>query len=74
MNAFCHFQVILPPTEILARPQTIQLALMFTHPMANGPIMDITQPQSLGVMIDSKAIDLRSSLTEKMINGRRTYA
>jgi len=71
--AYGHFQVLRPSTDIVERPGRISLDILFTHPMAQGPVMDMGPPARFGVMHDGKTTDLRDALKRKPIDGKTSY-
>jgi cobalt/nickel transport protein len=75
-NSQAHFQVIMPSTDIVTAEadKTVELDVMFTHPMDWGPIMNMAAPVQFGVFFQGKKYDLKSSLKEKKIEGKTTYA
>lgn len=73
--ALAHFQVITPSTDYVGPEDsgTVSLDILFTHPMAHGPVMDMGQPRQFGVLVNDRRIDLAGSLEPGTIQGRRTY-
>lgn len=73
--ALGHFQVI-KPTNVIVTPENrkLKLDLLFTHPMENGPIMEMASPSQFGVMIASDKQDLIPRLVTKKISGKSTYS
>ena len=72
-SLLAHFQVVLPPTELLKKPEALQFDIRFTHPMENGPIMNMGIVKSFGVMVDGKKKDLTATLKNKQIAGKKAY-
>ena len=64
-HANAHFQVLLPATDIVEDQDThsVDLDLRFTHPMEQGPSMNMGQPRQFGVLVGGKRIDLAASQT-----------
>ncbi|MFW6162345.1 MAG: DUF4198 domain-containing protein [Planctomycetota bacterium] len=73
--AWAHFQVLIPSTDIVT-PEggtTVELDLIFTHPMEQGPVMEMGRPRQFGVLAGGKKQDLRGSLTPRKIDAKTTY-
>jgi cobalt/nickel transport protein len=71
--ALAHFQVLVPDKQLINRPSRINLELLFTHPMANGPVMDMAKVTQFGVLVNGRKTDLTQTLKEKKIGKARTY-
>lgn len=74
--ALAHFQVLLPSKEIVTEEdeKTISLDILFTHPMAGGPVMEMGQPTEFGVLIaGEEKRDLLPTLTMKKIDGKTAF-
>lgn len=71
-----HFQVILPDRDIVAADaaRTVNLDMLFTHPMEQGPVMEMGRPVQFGVMVEGKQHDLRDALTARKVDGKTTYS
>ena len=65
LNAEAHFQVLLPSVPIVT-PETgarLVLDLVFTHPMEQGPVMNMAKPTRAGVLIgEPQDVDLTDQL------------
>jgi len=73
--ALAHFQELIPNSEFAGeKNRTVDLDIVFTHPMSNGPVMDMGEPTEFGVLVGGKKIDLMSSLKEKKVEGKTAYA
>jgi cobalt/nickel transport protein len=73
--AQAHFQLLLPASDVIGPDdeKTIQLDLQFTHPMEQGPVMEMGPPHQFGVMIDKKKHDLLKDLQPRKIEGKIAY-
>lgn len=73
--AHAHFQVIKPSRDIVTTegPREITLDLRFTHPMEQGPVMEMGEPRAFGVLTGGAKRDLRETLTERKIDGHTAY-
>ncbi len=70
-----HFQLLVPSADILvpARSRTVDLDIRFTHPMENGPVMDMGEPVRFGVMLRGERHDLLDSLRVRQLSGKTAY-
>ncbi len=69
-----HFLVLRPTSDVInggARSVGFQIA--FTHPMENGPIMELGPPERFGVRVAGKDRDLKDRLRPKKVQGKTTY-
>lgn len=74
-SAQAHFQEMIPSTDIVPDEgdRTVHVSMVFTHPVEGGPTMDMGQPTAFGVMTNGRMVDLRSSLQQRSVNGKRAY-
>jgi cobalt/nickel transport protein len=74
-RAAAHFQVLLPATDIVEDPEqrTIELDLRFTHPMEQGPTMNMGRPRQMAALAGGKRIDLAGQLKPRTIDGKSAY-
>ncbi|MDY6992688.1 MAG: DUF4198 domain-containing protein [Pseudomonadota bacterium] len=70
-----HFQVLLPNTDMVTTEMDhrLQLTLMFTHPMQQGPLMDMKPPVQFGVLVDGTQHDLRAQLKAQQQKGNTFF-
>jgi len=73
--AYGHFQVLIPSSEIVAGEgdRNISLNILFTHPMEQGPVMEMVRPKQFGVMARGQKKDLLASLTPRKVAGKSAY-
>jgi cobalt/nickel transport protein len=73
--ARAHFQVLLPSTDIVGSGdgKVVHLDILFTHPMEQGPVMEMGTPRQFGVLVGSKKRDLLKELKPKKIRGKTTF-
>ena len=73
--ARAHFQVLIPSRECVDTPsdRVVELDLRFSHPMENGPVMEMGIPKQFGVLVRGQRHDLLPALEEKTVNGKRTF-
>ena len=74
-EARSHFQVLIPSTDVVAAAdgQTIRLDILFTHPMEQGPVMEMAMPRQFGVLLAGRKRDLLATLTPRKVDGKTTY-
>ena len=68
-----HFQVLLPTSDVVDSGKSLELTLLFTHPMQQGPVMEMGTPRQFGVLVDGQKLDLRDRLQEEKRDGKRAY-
>jgi len=75
ITASGHFQVLVPSTEIVAAEggRTVNLDIIFTHPMEQGPAMEMAPPVQFGVLVGGKKHDLKNKLRAKKIDGKTAF-
>ncbi len=73
--AGAHFLVLTPLSDavVAGSNPAISLDIAFTHPMAGGPVMEMDTPVQFGVVAGGTKADLRASLTERKLSGKRAY-
>jgi cobalt/nickel transport protein len=74
--ARAHFQVLIPSRDVFspADGRTVDLEVLFTHPMENGPVMEMAPPKQFGVLADGEKLDLLDQLQRKPIDGKSAYS
>ena len=74
-TAAAHFQVIKPSTDIVTAEgkKTIRLDILFTHPMEQGPVMDMDVPVQFGVLVGGEKHGLKDSLQAREEDGATVY-
>ena len=75
-TAHAHFQVLIPVTDIVTAkgPRDVAFDILFTHPMEQGPVMEMGKPRRFGVLARSGKQDLLSSLKPVKRQGKTAYA
>jgi len=69
-----HFLTLLPSRDVVVDPATVlHLDLLFTHPMEQGPVMELALPRQFGVLLGGKRTDLLSTLVAQKTDGKTTY-
>jgi cobalt/nickel transport protein len=61
-SASAHFQQILPSNDVPTEGGRVTIDMTFTHPMENGPVMEMKKPKRVGALIDGKTIDLTGAI------------
>jgi len=76
LHASAHFQELIPSTDIVTpkTDRTVHLSIVFTHPMAGGPVMEMAEPVQFGVMANGERKDLKPHLKSKTVDGQTAYA
>ena len=69
-----HFQLLIPSIPFVTpEAREVLLEIVFSHPMENGPVMEMGEPAQFGVMANGEKVDLRESLKAKKVDGKTTY-
>jgi cobalt/nickel transport protein len=75
-RAAAHFQVLLPSTDIVEDQdrRAVELDMRFTHPMEQGPTMNMAPPRRFGVLIGGKRrVDLAGQLKPRKVDGKSAF-
>jgi len=72
-GAFAHFQTLIPSTDVPVEGGDVTLDLYFTHPMDQGPTMDMAKPRRVGVKRGQAITDLTPKLEERTVDGKRAW-
>ncbi len=74
-EAWAHFLVLQPSADVIeSGGRTVELAMLFTHPMEQGPVMEMAEPRQFGVMVDGKKKDLKGLLRPGKLEGKTVYS
>jgi cobalt/nickel transport protein len=75
VDAKAHFVVLIPNNDVVAGAdgQSVSLDMLFTHPMEQGPVMEMARPRQFGVLAGGKKVDLLGRLQASKIDGRTAY-
>jgi len=73
--AQAHFQLVIPSPGMVTAggDKTVELNLLFTHPMEGGPVMEMGPPVQFGVLAGGKKVDLLKTLQLKVVEGKSTF-
>ncbi|MCW8883681.1 MAG: DUF4198 domain-containing protein [Motiliproteus sp.] len=74
-GSYGHFQELIPSNDIAHHNdhQQIDLQLRFTHPMQQGPLMEMAPPKLFGVLTPHGKVDLLESLEPIEHKGYRSF-
>jgi cobalt/nickel transport protein len=74
--ALAHFQTLLPSGDIVTveGPRRVTFDVRFTHPMEQGPLMEMGRPRQFGVLADGKMADLLDALQLRKVDGKSAYS
>jgi len=70
-----HFQVLLPHREVIeaGHGRTVELDILFTHPMEQGPVMEMGTPRRFGFLAGGKVHELSDALCPRKLEGKTAY-
>lgn len=68
-----HFQELLPSADVLPEGGTVDLDLVFTHPMDGGPQMVMARPARFAMLRDGALVDLADRLVEVLDGGSSAW-
>jgi cobalt/nickel transport protein len=72
--AGAHFLVLRPSSDVVGpEERSVSLEILFTHPMEQGPIMELGRPERFGVLAGGKDRDLLGQLRPRKIDGKTVY-
>jgi cobalt/nickel transport protein len=73
--ADAHFQELIPSEDNVAAGggRAVTLDLVFTHPMARGPAMEMAKPARFGVKSGDRVDDLLATLSERKVDGKTAW-
>ena len=69
-----HFQMMYTPTSQLEKPTTVDMKLVFGHPMENGHTMNMDKPEAFFVQFKDKKADLLGDLKKITWSGHDNKA
>jgi cobalt/nickel transport protein len=74
-QAQAHFQVLIPSTDVFsaADGHVVNLEMLFTHPMEQGPVMAMGRPRQFGVLVGGMKHDLAGQLRTRQVDGKAAY-
>lgn len=73
--AWGHFQVLVPSSDIVTASggKTVDFNIIFTHPMEQGPTMEMGAPVQFGVLAGGEKQDLLDTLEAVKEDGKTAY-
>ncbi len=73
--ASAHFLVLLPSDDVVEAgdPRAVEMAIAFTHPMEQGPVMEMGEPRQFGALAHGRKVDLRGVLLPRKLEGKTAY-
>ncbi len=73
--AQAHFLELLPSTDIVSAgdDRTLSFDIVFTHPMARGPAMEMAKPVRVGVLGNGKTSDLTGQIESAPVDGKSAW-
>jgi len=73
--AAAHFQELIPSSDVVSAgdPRTVRLDAVFTHPMSQGPAMEMAKPARMGVRVNGKTQDLLGQLQSGEVDGKTAW-
>jgi cobalt/nickel transport protein len=73
--AQAHFQELIPEPALVTDKSgpDVALSLTFTHPMENGPAMDMGKPARFGMVMNGATTDLTDRLEAATVDGKAAY-
>jgi len=73
--AQAHFQKLIPSTNVVDQDtgRHVTFDLTFTHPMTNGPAMNMAKPLQFGMQFDGKKTDQLGALSPKTVDERAAF-
>ena len=71
-----HFQLLIPSRDVVSPgdPRTVDFEIVFTHPMEDGPAMEMAVPRQFGVLVHGNKSDLLETLQPTKVDGKTAYA
>ncbi len=74
-RANAHFLVLLPNSDVIESDQgrNVVLEILFTHPMEQGPVMEMTRPRRFGMLAEGRLRDLSENVRERKVDGKTAY-
>lgn len=72
--AHAHFQLLYTPEVNLDNPKTVPVKLIFWHPMENGHVMNMEQPEQFFYIFKGEKVDLSKTLKPIVFSGKDNQA
>lgn len=70
-----HFLTLIPSTDMVTAEDSkvVNLDIIFTHPMEQGPVMEMGKPKRFGVLVGGEKTDLMETLEVRRVDGKTAY-
>jgi len=73
-DAEAHFLVLRPTGDVIGGgTRSVDLEILFTHPMEQGPIMELARPERFGMLAGGRQHDLAGQLRPRKIDAKTVY-
>ena len=75
-SSSAHFLELIPSTDIVTNPveKNIDFDIRFSHPMENGPVMNMEEPVSFTVLTNGRKLNLKDQLHKRIEAGKTVYS
>lgn len=74
LPAQAHFLEILPSADVLPEGGAVTLSLVFTHPFAGGPAMELARPAEVGRLAGGQKTLLTDALAPAPVEGKSAWS
>jgi cobalt/nickel transport protein len=67
--------MLIPSDDVVSAGagRTVDLEIVFTHPMEGGPVMEMGTPRRFGMIVAGERYDLAETLKPQKIDGKTAY-
>ena len=72
--SFAHFQLFYTPEVNLSKASNVNFKMLFWHPMENGHIMDMAEPDAVYYRHKGKVVDLKDQMKSIIYTGATNHA
>jgi len=75
-TAWAHFMVLVPDRDVVAaggNAKEVGFDIIFTHPMEQGPAMEMEKPRKFGALVGGRKVDLSGALRARKVQGKTAY-
>ncbi|NQT17353.1 MAG: DUF4198 domain-containing protein [Planctomycetes bacterium] len=74
-TAQAHFLLLIPSSDVVSPgdPRTVELEIAFTHPMEQGPAMEMAMPRQFGFLVTGRKHDLLETIEPRKVDGHTAY-
>lgn len=71
--ASAHMHLMVPSTDMAEPGETVEFEIMYTHPITNGPVMNMDSPERFGLLLDGEETDLTGALETTEVDERQAF-